>query len=533
MRLCRIRRDRSQLPRFCLPCLRLACFRLACLVVLVASLLKVDVLQLQASDSELPNILFLFADDQRTDTIGAYGNEHIRTPNIDQLANGFNFRNTYCFGSPHGAVCIPSRAMLHTGRSLFRIPNLNMEGCVTMGELLGQNGYETFGTGKWHNQGQSFIRSFQRGKNVMLGGMSDHSKVPIVDLRDDQTFTEQRQGENFSSKLFADAAIEFLGSRDQSKPFFCYVAFTAPHDPRMSPGSYNRMYDPDDMVLPDNFMPQHPFNNGQLTTRDENLGGWPRTREMVQHQTAEYYGLISHMDEQIGRILDALDEDVRKNTIIVFAADHGLGMGSHGLLGKQSLYEHSMKAPLMISGPAISSGSTDALVYLHDLFPTVLGFAGVEVPATANGHSLRPLMDGNEKGWRNSLFTTYGKNMRAVRDERWKLIRYPQIDVTQLFDLQNDPQEKNNLAKDIHYATQVAKMLGKLEVWQNMVGDEQPLVVDQVKPKEIDLTGRARKPDRWQPRWIVDKYFDPQPEEQSDGDAGKGQDSKSKKKRSN
>lgn len=462
------------------------------------------------NDRKSPNILFLFADDQRVDTIGAYGNDRIKTPTIDQLAhNGMNFRNAYCFGSPHGAVCQPSRAMLHTGRSLYHIPNLNMQGVKTLGEILGENGYQTFGTGKWHNGQESFARSFQLGKGIMFGGMSDHSKVPIVDMNADQSFSQQRMGESFSSQLFADAAIEFLANRDQDKPFFCYVSFTAPHDPRMSPAPFDRMYSPDDMQLPKNFMPQHPFDNGQLTTRDEKLGAWPRTEKLIRHQTAEYYGLISHLDHQVSRILDQLKTNGDlENTIVVYAADHGLGIGSHGLLGKQSLYEHSMKAPLIINGPGIQHGSTEALVYLHDLFPTLLTYARVELPNRVDGLELQPLVEGSKKTIRKSLFLTYGKLMRAVRDERWKLIYYPQINRRQLFDLKNDPSELIDLSKDINHVEQTARMTGMLEAWQSFSSDNQPLQVENPRNSKVDLSGRERKPDRWQPKWIVDKYFD-------------------------
>lgn len=462
--------------------------------------------------SNRPNLLFLFADDQRADTIAAYGNPLIQTPNLDQLVQrGFSLTNAYCFGSPHGAVCVPSRAMLHSGRSLFRLKNLNLDGHKLLGEHLQEAGYETFATGKWHNERASFVRSFQRGRNVMFGGMSNHAEVPVVQFAGEGSFSKPQTGEHFSSKLFADAAIEFLASREKTQPFFCYVAFTAPHDPRMSPGTFNRMYDPAKMAVPKNFLPQHPFNIGDLTVRDENLAPWPRTREVIQEQTADYYGLISHLDQQVGRILVALEASGQAdNTIIVYAADHGLAMGSHGLLGKQSLYEHSMKAPVVIAGPGIQPGSDDALVYLHDLFPTLLEYANAEVPADCEGQSLRGLLAGTGYKSRQTLFTTYKDTIRSIRDERWKLIRYPQIDRTQLFDLKTDPDEMHDLSDSsdpAHQATKV-QLEKQLANAQHEFGDTQPLVVANPKPAEIDLTGHPRKPDQWQPKWIVEKYFE-------------------------
>lgn len=461
-----------------------------------------------------PNILFLFADDQRTDTISAYGNSAIQTPNLDRLVrSGLSLRNAYCFGSPHGAVCVPSRAMLHSGRSLFHVQNLNLDGHKLLGEYLQEAGYETFATGKWHNERPAFARSFRQGRNVMFGGMSNHAEVPVVQFSAvDGKYTEPQLGEHFSSKLFADAAIEFLTTRDRQQPFFCYVAFTAPHDPRMSPGAFNRLYSPSEMPVPKNFLPQHPFDTGDLTVRDENLAPWPRTREVIQEQTADYYGLISHLDQQVGRVLEALEASgLADDTIVIYTADHGLALGSHGLLGKQNLYEHSTKAPLVITGRGIPVGEKNELVYLHDLFPTILDYAGVSVPVDCDGRTLRGLISENqERRFREHLFTTYKDTIRAIRDERWKLIRYPQIDRTQLFDLQNDPDEIHNLSdsSDPTHQAVKAELLAKLAQTQREVGDQQPLVVPNPKPAEIDLTGRSRTPDQWQPPWVIEKYFE-------------------------
>ena len=184
----------------------------------------------------------------------------------------------------------------------------------------------------------------------------------------------QRTGEKFSSELFADSAIEFLQNHDGKKPFFAYVAFTAPHDPRQPPLGYREPYYRKLPPLPANFLPQLPFDNGMMQGgRDENLAAWPRTEAMIRDQLAEYYGLITHLDEQIGRILAALEKSGQaENTIIIFAADNGLALGSHGLLGKQSVYEHSMRTPLIIAGPGIPRGkATRAFTYLLDLFPTL------------------------------------------------------------------------------------------------------------------------------------------------------------------
>ena len=355
-----------------------------------------------------PNILFLFADDQRADTIAALGNPHIKTPNLDRLVNaGFSFKGNYIFGGNSGAVCVPSRAMLMTGKTWFHVDTESLKDAKLLPELLQEHGYVTFATGKWHNGQSSWLRAFQLGKNVMFGGMSDHTKVPVRDLGLDGKLTAERIGEKFSSELFADSAIEFLEHHDGKKPFFAYVAFTAPHDPRQPPLPYREMYYRDLPPLPANFLPQLPFDNGMMNGgRDENLAPWPRTEAVIRDQLAEYYGLITHMDEQVGRILAALRKSGQaEDTLIVYAADNGLALGSHGLLGKQSVFEHSMRVPLIIAGPGIPGGkSTEAFTYLLDIFPTLCDTVGIPRPAGLEGESLRPLWEGKQDRVRDSVF---------------------------------------------------------------------------------------------------------------------------------
>lgn len=458
-----------------------------------------------------PNVLFLFADDQRADTIGAHGNPHIRTPNLDRLVGaGFSFRSNYCFGGNSGAVCVPSRAMLMTGKTWFHIDTVALAGERLLPEHLAAHGYVTFGTGKWHNGQPSWLRAFQQGRAIMFGGMSDHSKVPVRDLGPDGKLTEQRSGEKFSSELFADAAIAFLRGHDRSKPFFAYVAFTAPHDPRMPPLEFRQPYYRSLPPLPANFLPQLPFDNGAMNGgRDENLAPWPRTEAVIRDQLAEYYGLITHMDGQIGRILAALKETGQAdNTLIVFAADNGLALGSHGLLGKQSVFEHSMRVPLVVVGAGIPAGkSSQAFTYLFDLFPTLCDALGIPPPPGMEGHSLRPLWEGTKTQVRDSVFLPYIKVQRSVRDQRWKLIAYPKLGHLQLFDLQSDPHETTNLIGRVEYAGQVARLQKLMRQWQGRVGDSLELPAQDRAPAAIDLTGKPRKPDPWQPDWIVQKYF--------------------------
>ena len=459
-----------------------------------------------------PNFLVLFTDDQRADTLRAWGNRHIQTPNLDRLARrGTSFRGNYCFGSNSGAVCIPSRAMLMSGRTWMDIRH-NLVGTKLLPELLGEKGYSTFATGKWHNENSSFSRAFQQGRSVFFGGMDDHTKMPIVDF-DGAQFTPRRTAAHFSSEEFANSAIQFLqehSSKSSTQPFFCYVAFTAPHDPRNPPESFRELYYKNPPPLPDNFLPQHPFNTGwNLHLRDENLAPYPRPQAMIRDQLCEYYGLITHLDQQIGRVLDALAKSpFAQNTYIIYASDHGLALGSHGLLGKQSVYEHSMRSPLIIAGPGVPSGkSTSAFTYLFDLFPTIADLAQVQAPSNLAGTSLRPLWTGERKAVRDSVFLPFTDSMRAIRDSRFKLIVYPQINHRQLFDLKKDPSERQNLAEDPRYTAQQQALVVQLQEWQAKTGDTQPLSVPNPKPKALITEGYECKPDAWQPKWIVEKYF--------------------------
>lgn len=445
-------------------------------------------LSLNSLAAEKFNVLVLFSDDQRADTIAALGNTHISTPNIDGLVkSGTTFTRAYCMGAQQGAVCVPSRAMLLTGRTLFRVEE-QMKTQGTWPEQFAKAGYCTFMTGKWHNGNASVARAFQQGKSIFLGGMTfDAHNVNVVDLADGKLSTP-RKIDKLPSEIFADEAVAFLKKQDGAKPFVCYTAFNLPHDPRLAPQNYHDKYNAAKPPLPPNFLPQHPFNNGDVTGRDERLAPWPRTPEIVRQHLADYYAAIEFVDAQVGRILTALKESGQyEKTLIVFSSDHGLAIGSHGLFGKQNLYDHSMHAPLIFCGPGIPAGKqSDAFCYLLDIFPTLGVLAGVDAPETSEGKSLVGAMRG--KGSRETLFTAFMKFQRAVRDERWKLIVYPQINKTQLFDLQNDPNEMKDLSAAPEHAKDLERMMALLKAEQTAAGDTLPLMSENPKPAAVDFS---------------------------------------------
>ncbi len=445
------------------------------LTVLALAVCGADPAHNPSTPSSCLNVLILISDDQRADTIAALGNPHIRTPNLDRLVRrGTVFTRAYCMGSMQGAVCVPSRAMLLTGRTLFHVKD-DLTGQVTWPETFARAGYATFLAGKWHNSTDSALRAFQAGKAIFFGGMGDPYNLPFEDISPRHTLVKLPKSEDHSVKRMADAAVEFLRGQSGAVPFLCYVAFNAPHDPRLAPRSYHDWYNAHQPPLPENFLPRHPFDNGALEIRDEKLAPWPRTPEIVRQHLADYYAAIEHLDAQVGRILDALEASGQAGrTLVVFTSDHGLAIGSHGLFGKQNLYDHSMRSPLIVAGPGIPSGQQlDALCYLLDIFPTLGELAGVPGPDGSEGRSLAPILAGRQQAIRDTIFTAYADTQRAVRDDRWKLIVYPKVHEIQLFDFRNDPGEKYDLAEEPSHAGERERLLKLLCDWQGRLDDPQ------------------------------------------------------------
>ncbi len=431
-----------------------------------------------------PNIVFFFTDDQRFSAIDALGIEDVRTPNIDALAaRGTMFTQAHIPCGTSGAVCMPSRAMVHTGRTLFhiegageRIPDEH----TTLGEALQENGYRTFGTGKWHNGRRSFHRSFTDGDEIMFGGMADHWNVPVYHFDPSGKYdgrlpmcqdpyasndlimrrADHVHAGKHSSEILCDAAVKFITEYDGDKPFFTYIAFLAPHDPRTMPEQWRNMYDPDSIVLPPNFTGGHPFDNGSLQIRDEKLASFPRNPEETRRHIAEYYGMITHLDHELGRVIATLeDKGILDDTVIVFAGDNGLAVGQHGLFGKQNCYDHSVRVPLIFAGPGVPKGSrSDAFAYLFDIFPTLCELTDIDPPDTVEGLSLVEAMRNPSVTTRETMYFAYCESQRAVKDRQFKLVEYVidgKNNMTQLFDLENDPWETSNLAFEPGHAERV------------------------------------------------------------------------------
>ena len=465
------------------------------LTLLTALLLaQLAALHAAAAPAAKPNILFLFADDQRADTIAALGNPVIKTPHLDRLVHrGTAFNRAYMQGGMNGATCVPSRAMLLSGQNLFHIHEKLMRD-ETWPEAFGKAGYTTFVSGKWHNGDASLARSFKVARSMFLGGMTNPLHAKLSDVADGKVGTA-RESSKHACEVFADEAIRFL-KEHTGGPFFAYIPFDAPHDPHVVPPGFPIDYDPAKIPLPPNFLPQHPWDNGEMTIRDEQLLPWPRTPEQVRAQIAEYYRYISYLDALIGRVLDALESSpYARNTIVVFAADSGVARGSHGLIGKQNVYEHSLRVPLIIAGPGISADQrTEAMCYLFDVLPTLGKLCGVTAPKSSEGRDFSATLGDPAKPARTELLFAYKNLQRAYTDGRWKLIRYPQVDRTQLFDLQSDPHEVANLADQPEHSAKLTELTALLEKEMQRSGDTGVLKVPNPKPADWNPAATKGKP---------------------------------------
>lgn len=449
-----------------------------------------------AAAEEKPNILLLFTDDQCFDTIAELGHPEVITPNLDRLARrGVAFTNAYNMGGWNGAICVASRTMMNTGRFIWRA--LDVE--KTLGEeaengrmfsqMMSQEGYETFVSGKWHVK-HSAEKIFDHAEHIRPGmPKTVASSYQRPNDKGDWAPWDRElggfwEGGKHWSEVLADDAEGFLETAAQSeKPFFMYLAFNAPHDPRQSPREYVEMYDRTQLSIPENFLPEYPFMDAMgagKSLRDERLAPWPRTPEAVQLHRQEYFALITHLDAQVGRILARLEETGQaENTYIVMTADHGLACGQHGLLGKQSMFEHSMKAPMLVVGPGVPEGKRiETPVYVQDFVPTALELAGAEKPAHVEFRSLMPLIRGERAEQYDAIYGAYQKDLqRMIRVADFKLIHYPKIDKYLLFNLKIDPNEQENLAEVDAYSEKVVELREQLAALMKQMDD--PLLANE------------------------------------------------------
>jgi len=439
-------------------------------------------LAIASGQEKRPNLILIESDDQRPDAVAALGNAFVKTPALDRLvASGTTFTNFRNQGSNNGAVCVASRAMLQSGQSLWRIDE-QLKNRVTLGEMLQQAGYYTFGTGKWHNGNDSLTRSFTAASNITPGFLENghRSAFPTFAIRDGVLEKSKNIPPEHSSDLIGGSAVEFLKGYDQKKPFFLYVGFNAPHDPYTPVPEWSKFYRDDKGVstvpAPPAFLTNHPFDPGVLTIRDEVLLPRPLDPKALAEQNAIYYGMVSHLDHWVGLILDELKaRELDGNTIVLFTSDHGLARGSNGLLGKQNLYEHTLKVPCLAVGPGVPAGKrSDVPLYNYEIYRTFADYAGAKIPEKqAEGRSFRPILEGRTTTPREVTYHGYTHLMRALVEGQWKLIEYHVGDArhTQLFDLAGDPHEEKDLSADPAQADRLAHLKKRLEEERDRYGD--------------------------------------------------------------
>lgn len=436
---------------------------------------------LSQETAKRPNILFIFTDDQAPHTLSTYGNTVCQTPNLDRIAaEGMTIDAAYHMGAWSGAVCLPSRVMVMSGRTVWRIPagmrygkhpNLDNPQLVppnvlenTMPAVFNRAGYDTFRTCKDQNSYMDANKLFK----------TQHDK------------TKRKGNAEEGSAWHGDRAIEFLDDhikRGGDVPFLMFYGFSHPHDVRdgtpellQKYGAYNATEPPTEVnpkapPLPVNWLPRHPFDDpyGHEKIRDEDhVSGvkQSRTEATVRNELGREYACIENVDIQIGRVLEKLEAmGELDNTYIIFSADHGIAVGRHGLMGKQNLYEHSWRVPMLVMGPGIKPGSrAPGNVYLLDVLATMCEFAGIEAPPTNEGKSFAPVAWGKKQAVREVVFGVYAggskPGMRSIRKGDWKLIKIDVFDgklrKTQLFNLAENPDEL--LAE--HHDPAVIKLTG-------------------------------------------------------------------------
>lgn len=470
------------------------------------------------ASNEKPNIVFLFTDDQTYTSIHALGNEEIITPNFDRLVqNGTTFTNAYNMGAWNGAVCLASRAMMNSGMYVWRAEQRSKEWHKgqniekSWGKLMASQGYDTYMTGKWH-VGAKANTMFKYTTNVRPGmpadefknqkirkkidslhrvGSSDYAAIMPAGYNrplgpddhswspSDPSFGGFWQGGKHWSEVLKDDALTFIDqAKTKEAPFFMYLAFNAPHDPRQAPQEYVDMYPLDKIAVPESFQPEYPYRH-QVDlgndVRDEALAPFPRTPYAVKVHRQEYYASITHLDAQIGLILDALEASGKMdNTYIFLSSDHGLAMGRHGLLGKQNLYDHSIRPPMILLGPDIPKNNrVTADVYLQDVMATSLELAGVDKPDYVEFNSFYDLATGKQtKTHYDAIYGGYKKVQRMIRKDGYKLLVYPQAKKVRLYHVAEDPKELNDLADQPKYAKKIKTMLTELIALQETMDDD-------------------------------------------------------------
>ena len=487
----------------------------------------------EAAAPEQPmNILFIMCDDHSYQTISAYDQRYIETPNIDRIANeGVRFTNSFVANSISG----PSRACMLTGKHShangFTNNHTRFDGAqLTFPKLLQQAGYETAVVGKWH------LASNPTGFNYwdILIGQGEYYDPYFI------RNGERIQREGYATNITTDVAINWLDSlRNPEKPFCLLLHHKAPHRTWMPDTCDLELFSDSNFPVPETFYDNY---EGRLAAQQQQMSiakdmsivydlkmadrenelhsayeGWGRemyrqrlrpevqaawdrhydpiiedfkARNLTGNELAEwkfqqymrdYLRVITSVDRNVGIVLDYLEkEGLLENTMIVYTSDQGFYMGEHGWFDKRFMYEESFRTPLLVRLPGGKKGDVAQLVQNIDYGPTFLELAGVEVPEEMHGESFLPLLKGEKTEWRDALYYHFYeypaehavKRHYGVRDGRYKLIHfYNDIDAWELYDLKNDPNELNNLYGKPGTERITKRMMKKLAELQELYDD--------------------------------------------------------------
>ena len=358
-------------------------------------------------------------------------------------------------------------------------------------EIMKENGYKTYMTGKWHVPGDPRFDVVRDPRGGMPKGSGYNRPKDMDDYLNgwkpwDPAHGGFWEGGTHWSEVTANHGVDFINeAKGDGKPFFMYVAFNATHDPRQAPKEFIDMYPLESIKVPKSYLANYPYDAeigcDPNRLRDERLMPTPRTEFAVKVHRQEYFALATHMDREIGRIFDALEKSgMKENTYIIFTADHGLSVGHHGLVGKQSMYDHSMQVPFFIAGPGIEPNQQFNMpIYLQDAMATTLDLAKIAKPDYVQFKSVMPLIEGSEKVQYPLVYGKYTHTQRMIQDGDFKLIVYPTIKVSRLYNTAKDPLEMKDLAINPEYAAKIQELTSKLKKLMKEMGDD----MDLDKPK--------------------------------------------------
>ena len=447
------------------------------------------------AEERKPNILLLMSDDLNS-ALSGFGHPQCKTPRLDALAKrGVRFENMHC----QYPVCGSSRASLMTGLYPYTNGMLgnggnlrkNLPNVVTLSQLFRNNGYHAGRVSKIYHMGIPF---------EIIAGTADHDDAPSWDEtvnikapeqnapgertewspkdKSSQTFTgvEASTGDlEHADGMAADAAIEFL-KQNKDKPFFLGCGFVRPHVPLVAPSKYFDRYDRDTMVAPE--VPKGDLKDVPKIIRNyKSIDRYGVTPELHKGLLEAYYASISYMDEQVGRVLKALDElGLRENTIVIFSSDHGYLLGHHHKFQKQHLFEESTRVPFILSVPWMTKShghASNKITELVDLYPTLAELAGLTPPANLQGQSLLPLLKNpTTKEWSKDLaFSISRSGGESIRTSKWRFTHWGfGAKGEELYDLKNDPNEFTNLARDPNYSGRLNQLKARLKTKRKAAG---------------------------------------------------------------